>query len=186
MIQALFGVLLGGGLLFGLVKGQGDAALTVLLGAAREGVETAFSLAGSFALFCGMMGILRASGAADALARKAEKPLQRLLGRGANPEALSYVAMNLTCNLLGLGNAATPMGLEAARRLGGGDRANNALCMFLVINASSVQLMPTTVIALRAAAGSADPGAVVLPTIIATGISTLVGILSCKGLEKWL
>ena len=92
MIQALFGVLLGGGLLFGLVKGQGDAALTVLLGAAREGVETAFSLAGSFALFCGMMGILRASGAADALARKAEKPLQRLLGRGANPDALPYVA----------------------------------------------------------------------------------------------
>ena len=175
MIQVLFGVLMGG-----------NAALTVLTDAAREGVETAFSLAGSFALFCGMMGILQASGAAKALAKKAERPLQKLLGRDTNPDALPYVAMNLTCNLLGLGNAATPMGLEAARRLGGGDRAGNALCMFLVINASSVQLMPTTVIALRAATGSANPGAIVLPTVIATGISTIVGILSCKGLEKWL
>lgn len=186
MIQAIFGIFMGGGLLFSLIRGQDDAALTALIAAAQEGVQTAISLAGGFALFCGMMGILRASGTAEKLARRMEKPLRLLLGRGANPEALPFVALNLTCNLLGLGNAATPMGLEAARRMGDGGRASDALCMFLIINASSVQLLPTTVIALRSAAGSLSPGDIVVPTIIATGISTMVGILSCKVMEKWL
>ena len=93
--------------------------------------------------------------------------------------------MNLTANLLGLGNAATPMGIEAARRMGKGNgTASNALCLFLVINASSVQIFPASVIALRAAAGSADPARIVLPALIATGVSTIVGIASCKCAER--
>ena len=91
------------------------------------------------------------------------------------------MTLNLTANMLGLGSAATPLGLEAARKMGGsGEAASNALCLFLVINASSVQLLPTTVIALRAAEGSAAPGSVIFPALLATAISTLTGIIACK------
>ena len=87
--------------------------------------------------------------------------------------------------MLGLGNAATPMGIEASRRLAEKGRATDALCLFLVINASSVQLLPTTVIALRAAAGSRQPGIIAWPAFLATALSTATGILCCKAAEKW-
>ena len=99
-------------------------------------------------------------------------------------DALDYVTMNLAANMLGLGNAATPMGVEAARRMAAGERAGDALCFFLVLNASSVQLLPTTVIALRAAAGSQAPGQIALPALVSTLISTLAGALSCKLAER--
>ena len=97
--------------------------------------------------------------------------------------AVAFVA-SLLRNLLGLGNAATPAGLRAARRMGGGERAGNALCLFLVLNASAAQLLPTTVLSLRAAAGSAAPGAVIGPGLIASGIAAAVGVISCKLWEK--
>ena len=97
---------------------------------------------------------------------------------------MGYMAMNLSANMLGLGNAATPMGLEAAKRLGSGPRAGNALCLFLVINCSSVQILPTGVIALRAAAGAAQPGDIWLPTLVCSLVATAVGIVCCKLMER--
>ena len=78
-------------------------------------------------------------------------------GKTKLPDALDSVTLNLTANLLGLGNATTPAGMDAARRMAAAGGMSDALCLFLVINSSSVQLLPTTVIALRAAAGSAAP-----------------------------
>ena len=184
MLQGIFGFLLGSAMLAGLATGKGEAVFSAALAGAAEGIATAFSLAGGFAFFCGLMEVLRRSGAVTRLARRFAPALAWLLGGEVPGDALDYVALNFSANLLGLGNAATPMGVEAAKRMATGERAGNALCMFLVINASSVQLLPTSVIALRAAAGSASPGAVALPTLAATGISTLVGILSCKIAEK--
>ncbi len=183
MLQIIFGGMLGGGVLFSLLTGQGAAVFPALLGAAQEGVETAISLAGGFALFCGLIGILRAAGAVGALSRLTAPLLRRLMGE-IPADALDYVTMNLAANMLGLGNAATPMGVEAARRMAAGERADDALCFFLVLNASSVQLLPTTVIALRAAAGSQAPGQIALPALVSTLISTLAGALSCKLAER--
>ena len=183
MLQIIFGGMLGGGVLFSLLTGQGAAVFPALLGAAQEGVETAISLAGGFALFCGLIGILRAAGAVGALSRLTAPLLRRLMGE-IPADALDYVTMNLAANMLGLGNAATPMGVEAARRMAAGERADDALCFFLVLNASSVQLLPTTVIALRAAAGSQAPGQLALPALVSTLISTLAGALSCKLAER--
>ena len=183
MLQIIFGGMLGGGVLFSLLTGQGAAVFPALLGAAQEGVETAISLAGCFALFCGLIGILRAAGAVGALSRLTAPLLRRLMGE-IPADALDYVTMNLAANMLGLGNAATPMGVEAARRMAAGERASDALCFFLVLNASSVQLLPTTVIALRAAAGSQAPGQIALPALVSTLISTLAGALSCKLAER--
>lgn len=183
MLHILFGGLMGMALLWGLIQGEGERVVSAVLSGAEDGITTALSLAGGFAFFCGMMEILARAGGMEWMKRRAAPCLRILLGKSLPDEALSPVAMNLAANLLGLGNAATPMGIEAARRMAQGDTASNALCMFLVINASSVQLMPTTVIALRAAAGSASPGSITGPTLLATLFSTMIGILSCKLLE---
>lgn len=184
MLQGIFCGMLGAALLFALIRGQEEQVIAALLTGAEEGLETAFSLAGGFAFFCGMMEILFRAGAVDWLARKSAPFLRILFGKSLPDEALSPVAMNLAANMLGLGNAATPMGVRAAQCMAGGDAASNALCLFLVINASSVQLTPTTVIALRAAAGSAAPGCILFPTLLSTLASTLVGIAACKIMEK--
>ncbi|MBR1585210.1 MAG: spore maturation protein [Clostridia bacterium] len=185
MLQWIFGGMLGASLLWGLAGGTGEQVVSAALSAAGEGVETAIGLAGGFAFFCGLMEILRRAGVMDGLARWLRPMLCFLMGRDLPEDAVPYVTMNLAANALGLGNAATPMGMEAARRMARGESAGNALCLFLVINSSSVQLLPTSVIALRAAAGSAHPGAIALPALLATGISTAVGVISCKAAEKW-
>lgn len=184
MLNVIFAGLLGLSLLWGTVRGEGGGVMAAVLDAAGEGVQTALLMAGGFAFFGGLVNILRRAGAMDALSKRLLPALTFLLGRTLPPEAVPYAAMNLAANMLGLGNAATPMGVEAARRMASGETASSALCLFLVINSSSVQLLPSTVIALRAAAGSADPGVILLPSLIATGLSTLAGILSCKVAER--
>jgi len=178
ILWALMGLI---GILWGLATGRGAALTEGSLSAAIGAVQLCVRLAGGFALWSGMMAILERSGAVKALTRLI-RPLLARLFPGVGDEARYAIAMNLTTNMLGLGNAATPMGLEAMRRMGEtvqGETASDAMCMFLVINASSVQLFPTTVVALRAAAGSANPASVVLPTLVATILSTLTGICAC-------
>ena len=185
MLQGLFGGLMGLSLIYGMIRGNGEAVVSAMLNGAAEAVQAAFAMAGGFAFFCGMIGILRRAGAAEWMGKKLAPALRGLLGPSLPEEALTPAALNLAANLLGLGNAATPMGLEAARRMADdGQAASNALCLFLVINSSSVQVLPSTVIALRAAEGSADPGGITGPAFLATLISTVVGILACKIAEK--
>lgn len=181
MMNAIWAIMGLCGLLWGIATGRGAALTQGALVGAMDAVQLCVRLAGGFALWSGMLAILERSGAMERLARLF-KPLLSRLFPSVRDDARDAIAMNLTANMLGLGNAATPMGLEAMRRMGdasGSDSATDAMCMFLVINASSVQLFPTTVVALRAAAGSIAPASIVLPTLIATGISTLVGVLAC-------
>ena len=185
MLQWIFGGMMGLSMAWGAVNGSGGEVASAMLKAAEEAVGTAISLAGAYAFFCGMLNIVRRAGAAERLGAALSPALRRLFGEGLPVEALEPVTMNLTANLLGLGNAATPMGIEAAKRMGKGmETASAALCLFLVINASSVQLLPTTVIALRAAAGAVNPAGITLPTLAATAVSTAVGILCCKCAER--
>ena len=99
---------------------------------------------------------------------------------------MEAITLNLSANMLGIGNAATPMGMRAARLLTptAASTPSPALCMLLVINATSVQLLPSSVIALRNAAGSGMADAVVLPGLAASAVSTAVGIALCKLLQK--
>lgn len=185
LLQWVFGGMLGASLLFGLVRGNGEQVVKEILKAAQEAVEAALFMAGGFAFFCGMMAILRRAGVSAWLGKKMGPVLRLLMGRQMPEDAMDAVTMNLAANMLGLGNAATPLGLRAARRMADGSGAAcNALCLFLVINSSSVQLLPSTVIALRAAEGSQAPGAVAWPAFLATLISTAAGIISCKIAER--
>ena len=170
-------------LLCAVTNGSIDETIGRMMSASGDAVTMAIGMAGGFAFFCGFIEILSRAGAAKALSRALRPVLSRLFG-DIPKDARESVTMNLVSNMLGLGNAATPMGVLAARQLASGDRAGNALCMFLVINCSSVQLLPSTVIALRAAIGSLAPAAVILPSLIATAISTAVGIAACKAMER--
>lgn len=184
MLQFIFFLLLFLSLISGLIQGWGDTVSAAMMSAAAEGVETALGLAGGFAFFCGLIEILKQAGAVRILSRASAPFLRFLFGGDVPEDALDYAVMNLTANMLGMGNAATPMGIEAAKRMAWNGYAGNGLCLFLVINTSSVQLLPTSVIALRAAAGSQNPGSIILPTLLATLLSTLTGIWACKLWER--
>jgi len=184
MLQIIFGTLTGLSLLYGLIRGQGEGVIQAMLAAAGDGVATALSMAGGFAFFCGMIAILQRAGAMEWISRLARPILKKLMGSDIPPDALRYITMNLCANFLGMGNAATPMGIAAAKCLANGERAGNALCLFLVLNAASVEIVPSTVITLRAAAGSMQPGSITLPTLLVTLLSAVAGVISCKLMEK--
>lgn len=181
MMNAIWAILVVGGCAAVLGAGDGGDAMTR---SAVEAVQLSIRMAGSFALFTGLLEIVRESGAMRLLQRLLRRPLAFLFP-GVDPqgEAAQAMSVNIAANMLGLGNAATPMGIRAMEALGrgrGGDAATDAMCMFMVLNASSVQLFPTSVVALRSAAGSAAPASIVLPTLIATAVSTATGIFFCK------
>lgn len=181
-------------LFFMIVCGTGYAACTgnltraadAALEAGKDAWETSVGLLGGFILFGGIVAILEEAGAVSWLRRRLRAPLRWLFGGQATPEAMEAVAMNLSANMLGLGNAATPMGMRAARLLTpeNAKLPSAALCMLLVINSTSVQLFPTSVVALRSATGSAQPDVIALPSLAASAVSTLIGILLCKLIEK--
>jgi spore maturation protein A len=103
--------------------------------------------------------------------------------------AMGAMIMNISANMLGLANAATPLGLKAMEQLNTLNkttgRATDAMCTFLVINTSNVQLIPATVIAIRASAGSAQPAEIIGPALLATTISTIVGVITVKWMARW-
>lgn len=176
-------------LLYSMAAGTIESGVSAMLSAGASAVQTALSLAGGYVLWLGVLNIARRAGLTDALARTLRGVLLPLFPELKNRDvALREVSTNLACNMMGLGNAATPAGLKAMTELQGfnrdKERATNAMCMFLVINASSVQLVPTTIITLRTAAGAANPADILLPALIATTISTIIGITAAKLLEK--
>ena len=100
-------------------------------------------------------------------------------------EAEKMIALNMSANMLGLGNAATPMGISAMKRLDDGSgKATPAMIMLIVLNSTSIQLLPTTVIGLRASAGSTSPSDIILPTLLATICTCLLGIFLVKACHK--
>ncbi|MGC1403060.1 MAG: nucleoside recognition domain-containing protein [Thermodesulfobacteriota bacterium] len=156
---------------------------------AKVAVELAIGLIGIMALWLGLMKIAEQAGMIERLARALRGITTRLFP-DVPPDhpAMGAMIMNMSANMLGLGNAATPLGLKAMEELNKLNEkpgtATDAMCTFLVINTSSVQLIPATVIAIRAAAGSANPTEILGPVIIATTINTLCGILAVKFLAR--
>lgn len=146
-----------------------------------EAVRLILSLAGTMAVWGGIMRVAERSGLTDSLAKILKPPL-RLIFRGLkkNSAALSAIAMNFTANLLGLGNAATPLGIEAMQLLEKeekpGGRASPNMVKLAVMNACSVELIPATVAALRAEAGSAAP-LDILPCVLVTSLCSLTAAL---------
>lgn len=170
------------GFFYAAFNGRMEQAAQGAVAAGGEAIETMLSLCGAFMFFGGISNILEKSGASGQVVTLLKRPLKRLFGKDVNEEALGAVTMNMAANMLGMGNAATPMGLKAAKLLNPKRerRAPAALCLLLVLNSTAIELFPATVIAMRYAAGSQMATAVVLPTFISTTVSCVVGILLCK------
>lgn len=156
---------------------------------AKIAVELAIGLIGIMALWLGLMKIAEQAGMVAALSRLLRPVTTRLFPDvPAEHPAMGAMLMNISANMLGLANAATPLGLKAMEELNRLNRklgtATDAMCTFLVINTSSVQLIPATVIAIRAAAGSTNPTEIIGPVIFATAINTVVGIAVVRLLSR--
>jgi spore maturation protein A len=149
----------------------------------------ALGLAGIMALWLGVMGIASASGLIHKIA-KLLRPIMRWLFPDVPVDhpAMGAMILNISANMLGLANAATPFGLQAMKELQRLNThvhtASNAMCTFLTINTSSVQIIPATAMALLAANGSVQPSSIILTSLIATSVSTIVGLFAVKQLAK--
>lgn len=174
-------------LAFGLLTGNvGELGGAALEGAAAA-VELCVSMAGVMALWTGVMEVMEQCGLSAALARLFRPLLRRLLPRASrDPETLAAISANLSADLLGLGNAATPLGLRAARRMacGCGGVASDELCLLVVLNSASIQLLPTTVAGVRSALGCTDPFDILPAVWLASALSVLAGLAVAKLLAR--
>ncbi len=153
--------------------------LPALLDGATKSATLCVALLASYAAWLGLMRLWEESGVARGIS-KILKPLCKKLFKTDDEEALSAIGMNLSTNLLGIGGAATPYGIRAATLLEKNKNAHYSSSMLFVVNATSLQLIPTSVVALRIAAGSAAAADIILPTMLATAFSTLLGVLLVK------
>ncbi len=165
------------------------ATLNEMIGASAAALELCIELCAVYAVWLGLLEIVDATGLGQKLA-KMLRPIIRKLFRVDNEEIEKMIALNMSANMLGLGNAATPMGIKAMQAMDTGSGvASFSMIMLIVVNATSIQLLPSTVIGLRASAGSSAPADIILPTILSTIVTTLCGIsfvLLCDLLSrKW-
>ena len=187
-MRMIWGLMIVLGIAGGIVGGSGDTLLDAALAACGDAVTISITLIGAYALWMGIMNIAKEAGMVKGLARSLG-PVTRRLFKGVPDGAAAheYIALNLSANVLGLGNAATPYGIKAMEELQRYNRkprvATNAMCMLLIVNASSVQILPTTVMALRASAGSVAPAAIALPALLATIVNTVFAIILAKVME---
>ena len=170
----------------GILTGNIDAVTQAAIDMAKTAVEIAIGLIGIMALWLGTMKIAEESGLIRIIARAIRPITIRLFPDVPEDHpAIGSIILNMAANLLGLGNAATPLGLKAMEELQDlnqeKDTATNAMCTFLAINTSSVQLiLPATVVALMGAAANQ----IFITTILATGLSTIAAIIAVRFLEK--
>ena len=188
MLNVIWGFFLRGGILTGAFLGRMDLVTNAVIDGGRNAVELAFTMAGVVAVWSGILKIAEKGGMIDALAEKMEPFLDFLFPEVPRGHAARrYISANFAANFLGLGWAATPAGLlameELAKLNGKTGRASNAMCMFLVVNMSSLQLVTVNILAYRAEYGSVAPAEIMGAGIAATLGTTLVGILLAKILE---
>lgn len=170
------------GVIVGAINGKMDAISTCILQSAMDSVNILFKLIGPMAFWLGMMKIAEKSGLTTALAALLRPLMKRLFPEvPADHPALGAMVMNFSANILGLGNSSTPLGIQAIKELQTLNpqkkRATKAMLTFLVINTSSITLLPGTMIGLRIANGSTQPTVIIGTTIFATSISTLVALI---------
>lgn len=187
-MTVLWCCVVGVSVLFGLLGGTLDAVSAAALSGAASAVTLCLSMAGALCLWTGVMEVMERSGLAAKLARLFRPPLRRFLPQASrDTKTLAAVSANVSANLLGLGNAATPLGLKAASRMakGTGGVASDELCLLVVLNTASIQLVPATVASLRAAAGCGTPFDI-LPAVWLTSLLALAAGLGMASLLRRL
>ena len=159
-----------------LIFNNPSALVTEMTESAMGVINLCVELVAVYAIWLGILEIVDKTGLSEKLA-KLLSPLIRFLFKTDDPEIIKMIAMNMSSNILGVGNAATPCGIRAMKLMDDkSGRATPAMIMLLVVNATSIQLLPTTTIGLRTAVGSASPTDIMIPTLVATFITAIFGI----------
>jgi len=190
MINYIWFFLIFCGILVGLLSGNGDAISKAIINSCGNTVTFVIELTGIMCFWCGVMKVAENSGLTEKISKLLKPILKRIFKEAAKDEkALGAIVMNLTANMMGLSNAATPFGIKAMEEM---DRLNknsetssNDMALFLVLNATCIQLVPSTIISIRAACNSANPGIIILPTLISTATAAVVGVICCKILQRY-
>lgn len=189
-MNVLWGTMLLIGIVYAAFTGNMQAVTDAALSSAKEAVNLCITMSGVLALWMGLMEIAKACGIVDGISKKLRPFLKFLFPQiPAEHPAMEHIAVNFTANFLGLGWAATPAGLLAMKSLAELEArqqtvpkgsASNAMCTFLILNISSLQLIPVNMIAYRSQYGSVNPAVIVGPGIAATALSTAAAILFCR------
>lgn len=188
-LRTLWIVLIFMGILFSFANGRPEVLTDVLLFDLKKAVDLIISLVPVMAFWTGMMRIVEKSGILNKIS-KIFRPAIRFLFKEVQDDtnAVNAIVMTIAANMLGIGNSATAFGIQAMQEMQRSNKdkktANNAMCMFLIINVSSIQLIPLSIIKLRADSGAVVPGDIMLPTIAATTFSTVVAVVLAKYYER--
>ena len=182
MVNKLWAFFIISGILFCIFTGNLKVLNEEILLSANTALEMILKIFPVMALWLGIMKIAQDSGLLNKLAKQISKILKYIFPEiPTNHESLSYIATNVICNMFGLGNAATPFGLKAMQSLQTlnkkKDTASKSMITFLVLNTSGLTLIPTTILSLRILHKSTNPTSIVVPCLIATFVSTFVGLL---------
>lgn len=185
MMNYLWGGMLLLGVIYGALAGTLDGVTEAIINSAKEAVNLVIAIAGITAFWTGIMKIAEQTGLVEKLARRIQPLLRFLFPELKNQEKANYyISLNFLSNFLGLSHASTSSGLlvfqELDRLNGYSTIASKSMCTFLIINVSSLQLLPINMIAYRAQYGSPNPAAIVGPAIFATGMSTLAAVIFCR------
>ena len=189
MINIIWFILLASGIIVGVINGRIEEVTMAAISNAEAAVTISLGLIGVMALWLGVMRIAEDSGIVRSIGR-ALSFITRPLYPDIPPDhpAMGAIVMNMGANMLGLGNAATPLGIKAMKEMqklnSKKDTASNSMVTFLAINTSSLTIIPATVIAIRASAGSANPAEIIGPSLIATTVSTIAAIVVVKLLQR--
>lgn len=170
-------------LVCGAVQGMLPAVTAAAMKGASAAVELTLSMAGALCLWSGVMTVMERGGLTRGLARLFCPLLRRILPRASrDADTLAAVSANVSANLLGLGNAATPLGIQAARRMARGcsGTASDELCLLVVLNTASIQLLPATIASVRSASGAQSPFDILPAVWLASALSVVVGVLTAK------
>ena len=174
-------------LTFGVASGNLDAVANAALEGAQSAIDLSLSMAGMLCLWSGIMEIMNVCGLSNGLARLFRPILRRLLPNASrDEETLAAISANVSANLLGLGNAATPLGIQAARRMARGCEgvASDELCLLVVLNTASIQLIPATIASVRAANGCKTPFDILPAVWFASILSVAAGLLTARLLSR--
>lgn len=189
MLNYLWGCMILIGVVYAALTGNIDSVTSGALDGAKDAVSLCITMLGVMAFWCGLMEIAEKSGLIDKCKCGVEPLISWLFPNvPRQSRAFSYITTNMISNFLGLGWAATPAGIRAMQELselnGHNSVASCDMCTFLVINISSIQLIPVNIIAYRSQYGSANPTSILFPSIIATTCSTFVAVIFCRFMMK--
>ena len=155
-------------------------AFQTMINGVRDAILLMLKLTAIYTVWLGILKMMKETRIDKALSRLV-RPLVKRLFKGETDECYDMISINLASNMLGMGGAATPAGIKAIGNMqADGERATDNMILLIVINATSIQLIPATIISIRGAAGSANASSIFLPTLIATFVSTFSGVIICK------